>query len=77
MKRAYSELELEVIRFSAEDIITASAEDTCDLDFSNNDPLASSPDGVWELYKGSDGHYYEYNTQTGETHDLGTTDPRN
>ena len=71
MKKVYSELELEVIRFGAEDIITAS-EDACDTDMSDYTYLASSDDGVWELYMGPNGHYYELNTQTGEFNDLGT-----
>ena len=74
MKKAYGELELEVIRFSSEDIITASAEeveDTCDADINLDDYTRVAVDGPWELYKGPDGHYYEYNTETGEFNDLG------
>ena len=87
MKLPYEELELEVIRFGAEDIITASdaSEDediTEDETPTNNtgeyqllDTNPGNPD--MGLYLTPDGHYVIMLASTGEIlEDFGTDDPR-
>ena len=79
MKKDYSELELEVIRFGAEDIITASAEDTedsCGADVNLDGYTLIQEQADYGLYLGPDGHYYVIERATGQImHDFGTSYP--
>ena len=79
MKKIYDNLELEVIRFSAEDVITASVEE--DSSSSGGDTLlatATLPDVTQiGLYLTPNGTYYDAVLATGEKlNDYGTRDPR-
>ena len=75
MKKRYEALELEVVRFSNEDVITASVEEP------TPEPapvlLDTNPDGTLGLYLLPNGHYVVMVKATGEiVEDCGTTDPR-
>ena len=77
MKKRYEALELEVVRFSNEDVITASVEEPAPTEEPAPVLLDTSPDGTLGLYLLPNGHYVVMVKATGEiTQDFGKTDPR-
>ena len=77
MKKRYEALELEVVRFSNEDVITASVEEPAPEPEPTPVLLETIEEGVLGLYLLPNGHYVVMVKATGEiTQDFGTTDPR-
>ena len=77
MKKRYEALELEVVRFSNEDVITASVEEPAPEPEPTPVLLETIEEGVLGLYLLPNGHYVVMEKATGEIlQDFGTTDPR-
>ena len=77
MKKRYEALELEVVRFSNEDVITASVEEPAPEPEPTPVLLETIEEGALGLYLLPNGHYVILETATGEIlQDFGTTDPR-
>ena len=76
MKKRYEALELEVVRFSNEDVITASVEEPAPEPEPTPAVLIRNPDGPEAIVRLPNGHYAEMNMETGEIlQDFGTKTP--
>ena len=76
MKKRYEALELEVVRFSNEDVITASVEEPPTTPEPTPEVLIRNPDGPEAIVRLPNGHYAEMNMETGEIlQDFGTKNP--
>ena len=77
MKKRYEALELEVVRFSNEDVITASVEEPAPEPEPTPVLLETIEEGALGLYLLPNGHYVILDTATGElVYDFGLEDPR-